>query len=77
MIEEQDLLWEEKRKEEDDYYLVSRFSACFHRPGCIWVKKIKAVNKVPYASRKDIKERRACKYCGRGERDGFIRTGDL
>lgn len=64
MIEEQNLLWGEKTKTEDEYYLVSRFSECFHRPGCVWANKIKKINKVPYLSRKDIREKRACKYCG-------------
>ena len=48
---------------DDDYYIVSRFSDCYHRPDCVWARKIKRANKAPYTRTKNIAGRKPCKHC--------------
>lgn len=48
---------------DDDYYIVSRLSGCYHLQGCVWARKIKRANKAPYIPKKDIAGRKPCQYC--------------
>ena len=48
-----------------DYYIASKNSQVFHRVGCVYVSKIKDVNRVRYNSREEAVKvgKRGCSKC--------------
>lgn len=58
-------LWAVQKGKEESYYVASKRSTKFHRPGCMWAEKISPKNRVVFKSRDEAlnKGLSPCRVC--------------